>query len=95
MAKQILTHNSVITRSPDLVFSEVDDEIVMLGIETGNYYGLDQILSQMWLMIEEPTTVSTIIDDLLTQYDVDRSQCEQDVFNVFNRMLKDQLIQIS
>jgi hypothetical protein len=95
MGEQILTLNSIISRSPDLVFSEVDDEIVMLGIETGNYYGLDKILSQMWLMIEEPGAISSIIDDLLTQYDVDRSQCEQDVFNVLNRMLKDQLIQIS
>jgi hypothetical protein len=39
---------TIISRSPSVFITEVGGEIVMLSIERGRYFGLDQIGSDIW-----------------------------------------------
>ena len=35
--------NSVISKNPAIISSKMDDEVVMMSIEKGNYYGLNPV----------------------------------------------------
>lgn len=76
----------IIARSQSLVAAPMDDEIVMMNIERGEYLGLDSLASKIWEMTETPIKISDICERLLALYDVEHEQCEQDVLVFVNRL---------
>ena len=88
-----LTMNSVIQRSPEIVHSDMDGEIVMMSIEQGEYYGIDAIGSEIWSMLEEARTIQDICAALCERYDVDESVCQQDVIRFLEQMVERKIIE--
>lgn len=78
--------DTTITQVKDLLSADLDDEIVMMNIERGAYYGLDAIGSHVWTLIENPISVSDLCDNLLLEFDVEPETCRQDVLIFLNRM---------
>jgi Coenzyme PQQ synthesis protein D (PqqD) len=89
-----INENIIISRQKDVVFNKLDDEIVMMSIKNGEYYGLDNIGSRIWEIIEKPVSVNQIADILKNEYAVSESQCKNDVNEFLNILLKKDLIQI-
>jgi Coenzyme PQQ synthesis protein D (PqqD) len=81
-----ITDLTVISRSPAVLAAEVEGEIVMMSIERGSYYGLDNIGSDIWKRIEQPCSFAALIDGLVADYDADRTTITVDV-----RLLLDQM----
>lgn len=71
-----------IARNSEIIATELDDEVVMMSIEQGEYYGLGDVGSQIWRILVEPTSVKTIIEHFVEQYEVSYDQCQDDI-NVF------------
>ena len=92
MASEAVTLDSIIARSDGLVSSRINEELILMSIEGGNYFGFDKILTDIWNQIVDPISVSTLIDQLLQHYDVERSVCETDILEVLNKMVGSELI---
>lgn len=71
--------NSVIKRNDDIVFNKLDDEIVMMSIKNGQYYGLDDIATSIYEIIETPVTFNELVKKLLDSFDIDENTCRKDV----------------
>lgn len=71
--------NSIIKRNGDIVFNKLDDEIVMMSIKNGQYYGLDEIATSIYEMTETPVTFGNLIAQLLEHFDIDEKTCRKDV----------------
>lgn len=63
----------------DVVFHDLDGEVVLLNLETGVYFGLDPVGSRVWGLIDGRRTADDIVAALTTEYDVDASTCTADV----------------
>jgi len=74
-----IANATLIARSPAVLAAEVDGEIVMMSIEHGRYFGLDDIASDIWKRIETPCSFAELIDRLLVDYDADRATIAADV----------------
>ena len=92
MKKKELTTDSLISQTEELVASEIDGETVMMSIENGKYYGLDNIGSFIWEQIESPVSVSDLMDMILLDYDIDRETCERDVMAFLKKLYDDDII---
>lgn len=90
-----ITPKTVISQSKDQVSTDLDNETVLMSIEQGNYYGMDQILSRIWAIIENPVKTSDLIEKLLEEYDISREDCEKDVLKVLNELAKENLLVIN
>lgn len=77
-----------------LVVADIDDEKVMLSIETGKYYGLDSIGSRIWELIEQPNTVCNVVKVLLTEYEVDDRVCTNDVMAFLHKLYAQGMVDI-
>lgn len=86
MVMEEITLNSKIARKSEIVTADMDGEIVMMHVETGNYFGLGNVGSVIWTMIENPLTVEEIITSLLDQYEIGKDQCEDEVLRFLNEM---------
>ncbi|MCU6710281.1 lasso peptide biosynthesis PqqD family chaperone [Paenibacillus sp. J5C_2022] len=74
------------------IVSDMGGEKVMLSIQNGNYYNLGSIGGRIWEVIGNFATVAEVVDLLLEEYDVDRTECEQQVLDFLDHMRKEGLV---
>jgi hypothetical protein len=86
---------TMISRSPTVVTAEVDGEIVMMSIEQGRYFGLDDIGSDIWKRIEPPCSFATLIDGLAADYESDRATIAADVQSLLGRMVEQDVVRLA
>jgi hypothetical protein len=74
----------------------MDGEIVMMSVENGEYYGLDEIGSRIWELIEAPVSVDQLINSLMTEFDVNHEECLNDTLEFLEDLrAKDLLLVIN
>ena len=86
--------DSVVTRDALLLFSDLDGETVMMSIESGKYYGLDEIGSRIWALIEKPLLVAELCEVLVIEFEVDRDTCQQHVLEFLEEMRDEGIVTI-
>lgn len=89
-----ITADSLVCQSRNQVSTEIDGETVLLSIDKGNYYGMNQILTAIWNWLGEPTTVSDICKKMTETYEVSAEVCEKDIMKVLGDLQKEGLIDI-
>lgn len=63
----------------DVVYREVDGEVVALSLETAQYVNLDAIGSEIWRLIEQHGAMDPICSTLMRLYDLDAESCAREV----------------
>ena len=87
--------NTLISRREDLMTSELSEtEVVMLNVERGYYYGMQETSTLIWKHLSEPRSVSAVCDYLMTQFAVERETCEKEVLAFVKELFKDGLIHV-
>jgi hypothetical protein len=81
-----ITKHTVIVRADDLAVTDLDGETVVLDVETGVYYGLNTVGTQVFTMAEEPVPVSEVVEQLRSGYEVAGDRLRQDVLAFLNKM---------
>ena len=94
-AATAIDSSTVISRSPAVLTAEVDGEIVMMSIEQGRYFGLDDIGSDIWKRIDPPCSFAELIDRLATDYDADRATIAADVRALLSRMAAQDVVRLA
>lgn len=61
------------------VSTEVEDEVVILDVEAGRYFGVDGVAAWIWDRVQEPVRVGALLEELLDVYDVDRARAADDL----------------
>lgn len=90
-----ITLDTVIARRADLMSAELSNtEVVMLNVQRGAYYGMDETAQAIWSHLDQPRSIAALCAYLLTQFEVDRETCEREVLAFVNEMLKDELVQV-
>ncbi len=84
--------NARIARNEEIVSSDMDDEIVMMSIEQGEYYGINAVGSRIWELLEQPRTAAGLCDILLEEYDVPAEECRRDVLAFIEQLFEKKLV---
>ena len=92
--KRYLTMDSVVQRDPDQIAAKVDDDVVMVNVETGYYYAVSDVAREIWEAIERPRMISELIDVLSRTYDVDRPTCEAQTISFLEHLLAERLLRV-
>lgn len=87
-----LSVTSTIQRDTDLLFSAVDQELVIFQINKCAYFSLDEVGADIWRRLETPVTVSALCSALADDYDAAPSDIERDVLALLNDMIGAELI---
>ncbi len=78
--------HSVVQASGEHLRAELDDATVLLHLSSGEYYSLGGVAGQIWQLLQEPITVSALIDQLLLQYQVDEARCRAETMSMLERL---------
>ena len=90
-----LSTASIVQWSEDQIAATVDREIVILSVERGSYFGLDDIGSEIWQRLEKAVRVDALCDSLAERYDADRETIESDVLALLEKLAGEGLITVA
>ena len=88
MTQQSFTPGSVITRNPGVLSRVVEDETVLLEPETGSYFALNQTGTAIWELIEKPTELSQVRDQLLERFEVDSEEAWDGIVSLIAQLVE-------
>jgi len=93
--KSALTDVSIVKRMPDQVSCDLSGEAVILNLNSGMYYGIDEIGALIWAALEEPRTLEYLRETILRDYQIDKETCDHDVIAFLADMNAAGLIEIN
>ena len=71
--------DSTVAPSDDAVFREMDGESVLLNLETGMYFGLDEVGTRVWQLAAQHCSLRAVRERLVEEYDADPATIERDL----------------
>ena len=94
MSEPAIPPEATIVRSPDQVSGDLDGKVVLLSIENGEYYNMNEVGSRIWALLEKPMTMTALIEQLLAEFEVERAACEQETLAFLEQLRKDKLLRV-
>lgn len=81
-------------RNQHLLSSEIDEDLIMMDATQNSYFCLNSVGKAIWDFLDTPQTYTDLITQLTQTYDIDTTQCQQDIEPFLQALLKHQLIQV-
>ena len=84
--------NQKLRRNDELIHSAIDNETVMMSLERDEYYGLDEIATDIWNLLGEPRSAEEILDNLDERFETDRETIATDLMAFLNDMVESKVL---
>lgn len=80
--------------SPDTLINVVGQESVLLNLKNEQYFGLDQMGTQMWQALATSDSIQAVYEKLLGEYDVSAEVLHRDLNNLLEKLLAHGLVEL-
>jgi len=74
----IMRHNKY-RRNKDTISGQLDDQLVMMDIEKGQYFSLNPVSTRIWELLERSRTMEEICITLTREFEIEPGQCRAEV----------------
>ena len=88
----IVTLASSLRVGEDVVFRELDGEAVILNHASGVYFGLDEVGTRMWQLIEQHGGLRDVLARLREEYDAAPDVLEHDLVDLASQLVAKGLV---
>ena len=82
----MMDKNAKIVIKKKLSVTDLSGEKVMVDFDAGKYFLIKGVGNDIWDMLQEEVTPNQIIEKLLSEYDVEREECETSVMEFLEKM---------
>ena len=72
----------------------LDQESVLLNLETERYFGLDATGTRMWQLVTTLSNIDAAYQELLAEYDVEPEQLRANLAELLDRLVENGLLQV-
>lgn len=90
-----ISPNCLIQRDQNIVSSEIDGETVMMDTSFEKYFGMKAIATRIWQIIEQQTSLQTLCEMLVEEYDVSMEQCMEDIQPFIHELAEQKMIRLT
>ena len=90
-----MINETSVFRIPENVESTtIDEDIVLLNFETGDFYGINSIGSKVFSMVEERYNFGDILKQIQSEYDVPEEVLRTDLIALFGELKENGLVEL-
>ena len=89
-----ISNDSIVVAVKSQVSREVDAETVVLHVDKGFYFGLNEVATLIWNQLQKPRKVQEIRDAILREYEVSDEECERDLFALLRELSEKGLVEV-
>jgi hypothetical protein len=74
---------------------ELQGELVLLNLDSGTYFGLDETGTAMWRLIEQHHALRRVFDAMLQEFDVAANTLERDLLTLVQQLVDKGLLVVA
>jgi hypothetical protein len=89
-----LSESSIVSATSQQVSCDLADGTLILQLQTGHYFRLNQVGTATWEFMQESHTVREVYLEILARYEVDSQRWERDLCWLLEEMREAELIEI-
>ncbi len=87
-----MDRNNILQQADNVTFEVVADEAILIDINTGTYFSLNEIGTEFWQMMDGSQTIEQQAATLAAKYEVELEMVVTDLLELAEEMAKDNLI---
>ncbi|MEO5680632.1 MAG: PqqD family protein [Acidimicrobiales bacterium] len=87
-------HDHTITVPAHVLVRELDDEMVILSLQSEEYFGLDPVGARIWQLLASEATVQDAFDTMLREFEVDDTTLASDLDRLIHELSSRHLIEV-
>lgn len=84
---------TVFRAAPDVLASRVGEEVALLCLERGRYYGLNAPSAHLWERLQKPASAAELLAWLLAEYEVGEEQGWADLQRLLGQLQEAGLVE--
>jgi Coenzyme PQQ synthesis protein D (PqqD) len=84
-----------VTVPESVLFRDLDGEAVLLETATGRYYGLNEVGTRMWSLLQLHGEIGGAYQDLLAEYQIPAHELRRDLLDFIGLLSSRRLLEIS
>jgi hypothetical protein len=77
---------------PNVILETFEDEVVLINLDSGNYYSLDKVGAEIWKFIESGAALNEIIENVSRRYKGSREDIESTIHQFTDELRREGLI---
>lgn len=89
-----LSPDSIIVATQSQVSVDLGEEVAILGMGTGQYYGVRDVAARVWSLIQEPVSIAAVATRLEGEYDVAAVQLKRDLLEFVQALVREGLVTV-
>lgn len=74
-------------RNPTTATAEVEGQLVALDVQAGVCFGLNEVATHIWKLLDGATDTNAICEALQQTYDVDPVTCEEETLSLLRELV--------
>ena len=86
--------DTVLVATRKMVDASVGEETIILQLQNGQYYSLDEVGVRIWNLLKTRVTVREIEAALLAEYEVDAEECHREVVRLVSELMEEGLVEV-
>jgi len=79
----------------DVLVQELDGELVLLNLNGGRYFGLDDVGTRMWAALTKVESVQQAHEMLLAEFDVEPDLLRNDLVALVEKLMENGLVELA
>ena len=83
-----ITLTQRLLRSEDVLFQNLDGEAVLLDLASETYFGLNEVGTRVWELLESSMSLGEIATLLQSEYEVESARAQSDVLDLATRLIE-------
>ena len=86
--------STLLSRNSEIISSKIDNETVMMDIDFDKYYGLEEVGTRIWELLETQISFEELCRSLVGEFDVSLEQCENDIKPFLHELIEQKMLVI-
>jgi len=92
--ERVISDTTVVVASTEQFSCPLGDDTVILDVNAGLYFSLDNVGAMVWQLIQQPRTVKDVRQAILDEFEVSADVCERDLTALLRDLAERRLIEI-
>ena len=90
-----ISSDSTVVSTGRSVSADLGEEVILLHLENGVYFGLENVGARIWKLLQKPVRVGEIERALREEYDVGPEKCHEEVVGLLNKLVDQSLVEVT
>ena len=95
MKTTTLTRSTTVVAVENALSTTIDGETVILHQDVGKYYGLNEVGTFIWDLLQEPRSIDELCQEVVIAYGVERERCQNDIEELLVDLAEKELVRLT